>query len=149
MRAPVILMALMGLCVSAALTEKNLALQDLPPAVRKTIQAELQGGRIKGIHKETEHGVAQYEVESMLNGKHRDFNVDTQGALLLVEEETTLDSVPATAQAAIRKKVADGKITMVELYIRRGETLYEAGYTSKNGKKHEVLVNASGVETPE
>jgi CheY-like chemotaxis protein len=45
-----------------------------------------KGGEIKNIGKETEHGVTQYEVETMLNGKHRDFEVDTKGALLVVEE---------------------------------------------------------------
>ena len=92
---------LLTLCLGVAFAqekkEKTLALKDLAPAVQKTIQAELKGGEIKNIGKETEHGVAQYEVETMLNGKHRDFNVDTKGKLLLVEEETSIDSIPAAA----------------------------------------------------
>ena len=89
----------------------------------------------------------QYEVETMLNGKHRDFNVDTKGKLLLVEEETSIDSIPAAAKAAILKKVGDGKLGMVELFMRGGETMYEAAYTTKAGKKQEVLVKADGTET--
>lgn len=131
----------------AATNAKKLELKDLPAAVQKTIQAETKGAEIKNIGKETEDGVAQYEVETMLNGKHRDFNVDTKGVLLLVEEETTFDSIPAAAKTAILKKVADGKLGMVELFKRGGETMYEAGYTSKDGKKHEVLVKADGTET--
>jgi hypothetical protein len=34
-----------------------------------------------------------------------------------------------------------------ELFKRGGETMYEAAYTGKNGKKHEVLVKADGTET--
>jgi phage terminase small subunit len=143
--------ALLALCLGAAFgqekKEKTLALKDLAPAVQKTIQAELKGGQIKSIGKETEDGVDQYEVETMLNGKHRDFNVDTKGKLLLVEEETSIDSIPAAAKGAILKKVADGKLGMVELFMRGGETMYEAGYTTKVGKKHEVLVKADGTET--
>jgi hypothetical protein len=143
--------ALLVLCLGAAFAqekkEKTLALKDLSPLVQKTIQAELKGGEIKSIGKETEHGVAQYEVETMLNGKHRDFNVDTKGKLLLVEEETSIDSIPAAAKAAILKKVGDGKLGMVENFMRRGETMYEAAYTTKAGKKHEVLVKADGAET--
>lgn len=131
----------------AAALARTLGLKDLPPAVQKTIQDESKGAQIKDIGKETEHGVAQYEVETILNGKHRDFNVDTKGALLLVEEETTIDSIPAAAKAAILRKVADGKLGMVELFKKRGETMYEAGYAGKNGKKHEVLVKADGTET--
>ena len=91
--------------------------------------------------------MAQYEVETILNGKHRDFNVDTKGKLLVVEEETLIDSIPAAAKAAILKKVANGRLGMVELFIRVGETMYEAAYTTKAGKKREVLVKADGAET--
>lgn len=140
---------LMGLCTCPALADKQYALKDLPPAVQKTVQAELKGGEIKSIGKETEHGVTQYEVETMLNGKHRDFEVDTKGTLLVVEEETAIDAIPAAAKAAILKKVADGKLGLVELFLKNGETMYEAGYTTKAGKKHEVLVKADGTETKE
>jgi uncharacterized membrane protein YkoI len=140
---------MIAVCFGMALAQKKLTLRDLPAPTQKTIQAELKGAEIKNIDKETEHGVAQYEVETMLNGKHRDLNVDTKGNLLVVEEETSIDTVPAAAKAAILKKVADGKLTMVELFIRGGETMYEAGYTTKAGKKHEVLVKADGTETKE
>jgi hypothetical protein len=128
--------------------DKKLALKDLPPAVQKTVQDEAKGGDIKSIAKETEKGVVQYEVETMLNGKHRDFEVDTKGTLLVVEEEISIDSIPAAAKAAIMKKVADGKLGLVETFKKGGgETMYEAAYTGKNGKKHEVLVKADGTET--
>jgi uncharacterized membrane protein YkoI len=133
--------------VGATYAEKKLTLKDLPPSVQKTVQEELKGGEIKSISKETEKGVAQYEIESMLKGKHRDFNVDAKGKLLVVEEETDLATIPAQAKAAIEKKAAGGKISMVELFMRGGETLYEAAYTTKDGKKREVLVKADGTET--
>ncbi|HVO98741.1 MAG TPA: hypothetical protein VMT15_11775 [Bryobacteraceae bacterium] len=139
--------ACFALAALAFAAEKKLALKDLPPAVQKTVQEEAKGAEIKSIGKETEHGVAQYEIETILNGKHRDFNVDTKGKLLLVEEETTIDAVPAAAKAAILKKVADGKLGMVETFTRNGETMFEAAYTTKAGKKHEVLVKADGTET--
>ena len=143
----VLLALCLGVSYAQEKKEKSLALKDLPPAVQKTIQAELKGGEIRNIGKETEDGVAQYEVETMLNGKHRDLNVDTKGKLLVVEEETSIDSIPAAAKAAILKKVGDGKLGMVELFMRGGETMYEAAYTTKAGKKHEVLFKADGAET--
>ena len=140
--------AVLFLSVLAA-AAAGLQLKDLPPAVQKTMQETLKGGQIRNISKEKENGVTQYEVETMLNGKHRDFNVDAKGKLLLVEEETDIAAIPAPAKAAIEKKAARGKIGMVELFMRGGETLYEAAYTSKDGKKHEVLVKADGKETKE
>src|SRR5215472_6944254 len=140
--------AVLSLSVLAA-TPAGLQLKNTPAPVQKTVQESLKGGEIKNISKETEKGVTQYEIETMLNGKHRDFNVDSKGKLLLVEEETDLATIPAPAKAAIEKKAAGGKISMVELFMRGDETLYEAAYTSKDGKRHEVLVKADGTETKE
>src|SRR4029077_4066803 len=100
-RVFVTLLTTAGLAWTAAAAEKSLQLNTLPVKVQRTIQDNLKGGEIKNIGKEMEHGVAQYEVESMLNGKHRDFNVDTKGNLVVVEEETTIDAVPAATKATI------------------------------------------------
>ena len=127
---------------------KPLQLKDLPPAVQKTVQDNLKGGTIKNIGKETEDGVAQYEIESVLNGKARDFNVDMKGNLLVMEEATTIDAIPAAAKAAVLKKVGDGKLGAVETFSKPGQPmLYEAAYKDKAGKNHEVLVKADGTET--
>jgi hypothetical protein len=147
MRTIATITALAALSMGAALAQKKLTVKDLPAEAQKTVQAELKGAEIKNIGKETENGITQYEVETLLNGKHRDFNVDTKGKLLVVEEETTLDAIPAAAKAAILKKVADGKLGIVELFIRGGRTLYEAAYTTKAGKKHEALFTADGAES--
>jgi hypothetical protein len=137
--------AISGIAGAAA---KSLQVKDLPAAVQKTVQDNLKGGEIKNISKEVERGVTQYEVESMLNGKHRDFNVDAKGKLVVVEEEVDIASIPAAAKAAIEKKVAGGKLGMVETVSKAdGVTLYEAAYTSKGGKKGAVLVKADGTET--
>ena len=141
------MLAIAGLACTATAAEKSLQLKTLPPAVQKAIQDNLKGGEIKNIGKETEHGVAQYEVESMLNGKHRDFNVDTKGNLVVVEEETSIDSIPDSAKAAIMKKVGAGTLGMVETFTKLGsEIMYEAAWKDKAGKKHEVLVKANGTE---
>jgi hypothetical protein len=64
-----------------------------------------------------------------------------------VEEETSIDSIPAPAKAAILKKVGDGKLGMVETMTKGSVTLYEAAYTTKSGKKLEVLVKPDGAAT--
>ncbi len=135
-------------CTFAA--DKKMALKDVPPAVQKTIEANLNGAEIKNINKEVEKGAVQYEVETMLNGKHRDFDVSAKGTLLVVEEEIAVDSIPPAAKATIMKKVGAGKLGMVETFTRPGgETMYEASFTSKAGKKAEVLVKADGTEAKE
>jgi uncharacterized membrane protein YkoI len=130
----------------ALAANKGLQLKTLPAPVQKTIQDNLKGGEITSISKETEGGVTQYEIESMLAGKHRDFNVDTKGALVVMEEETAIDALPAAAKAAIEKRVGTGKLGMVEAATKGGVTHYEAAYTTKAGKKQSVVVKADGTE---
>jgi hypothetical protein len=133
---------------SAGAAAKSLQVKDLPAAVRRTVQDTLKGGEIRNISKEVEKGVTQYEVETMLNGKHRDFNVDAKGKLVVVEEEIDIAGIPAAARAAIEKKMAGGKLGMVEKVDKGdGVALYEASYTSKAGRKGAVLVKADGTET--
>jgi hypothetical protein len=137
-----------GPAVAQEAKGKSLQLKDLPAAVQKTVQDTLKGGEIKNISKETEDGVTQFEVESVLNGKARDFDVDVTGKLLVIEEATTIDAVPAAAKASILKKVADGKLGAVETLSKPGQpTAYEASYTDKRGKKQSILVKADGTET--
>lgn len=140
-----------GLCGEHAFAQaskpKALQLQDLPASVRKTVRETLKGGAIRNIAKEQEDGIAQYEIESTLNGKSRDFNVAADGRLLVVEEATTLDAIPAAATAAIHKKVGGGTVTTVETFEKPGKpVLYEAAYKDGKGKRHEVLVDADGRE---
>ena len=149
MRELTILFTMAALSSAAVAAGKSLALKDLPPAVQKTVNDNLKGAQIRNIGKETEDGVVQYEVETKLNGKNRDFEVDTKGNLITVEEETTIDAIPAAAKAAILKKVGSGKLISVETFQKPGaELLYEAGYT-KAGKHGELLVKADGTETRE
>jgi len=138
-----------GLCgeypFAQAAQPKALQLKDLPTKVQKTVEEALKGGAIKNIAKETEDGIEQYEIESTLNGKSRDFNVAADGRLLVVEEATTLEATPAAAKAAIQKKVAGGTVTTVETFAKPGKPLlYEAVYKDARGKRHEVLVDADG-----
>ncbi|MCX6602238.1 MAG: hypothetical protein NTV52_01445 [Acidobacteria bacterium] len=132
--------------VAGLATAKSIDVKKLPPAVQKTVQEQTKGAEIKNISKEKEKGAWQYEVETMRNGKHRDFNVAADGTLIVVEEEVGIGDIPAAAKAAIEKKVGTGKLTTVEAVTKGGTTVYEGIYTDKRGKKIEVVVKADGEE---
>lgn len=153
LRSLTVLLAVVVFCLSFLAQQnkgKSLQLKDLPAVVQKTVEDNVKGGQIKNISKEKEDGIEQYEVESLVNGKSRDFNVDTKGNLLVVEESTTIDAIPAAAKASILKKVADGKLRTVETFTKPGQPLmYEAAYIDKKGTHHEVLVKADGTGTKE
>jgi uncharacterized membrane protein YkoI len=124
--------------------EKKIQSKDLPPAVQKAVPAETKGAEIKGYNQETEKGKTFYEVETMLNGKSRDLLFDASGALVEVEEEVALDSIPSAAKAAIQKRAASGKVNKVESVTKGQSVNYEAEITSKTGKRSEVAVKPDG-----
>jgi uncharacterized membrane protein YkoI len=124
-----------------------LTMKDLPPAVQKTALEQTKGADIKNISKETEDGKTHYEIETMLNGKHRDLEIDTKGVVTEIEDETDVATVPASARAAIGKKAVGGRVVMVETVTSGGAIVaYEAEYIDKNGRKREVRVKLDGTE---
>jgi len=130
--------------LTAFAAETPLKMSDLPPAVQKTVQEQTKGAQVKGISKEVEKGKTQYEVETLVNGKSRDLIIDRKGAVVEVEEETTMNNIPAAARAAIEKKAAGGKIKKVETITKGQTVMYEAAITTKAGKKTEIQVGADG-----
>jgi uncharacterized cupredoxin-like copper-binding protein len=124
-------------------SEKAVTMKDLPAAVRRTVQEQSQGATIRGLSKEVEGGKTTYEVEMKVNGRGKDVTMDASGAVIEVEEEVALGSIPNAAQAAIKKAAGSGQITKVEKVSGGKETAYEAGLR-KNGKRSEVRVSEDG-----
>ncbi len=131
---------LMGFAIAAS----KLKVEDLPTAVQKTVKEQTQHAKLAGLSKEKEGGKTVYELETMVNGKSRDLMIDSAGAILSVEDQVALDSIPLAAQKALQAKTAGGKIAKVETVTEGSEVSYEAAYTSKSGKKAEYAVNADG-----
>ena len=119
----------------------SLDLSTLPAPVRATVENETKSATLKHVSREVEKGKTQYEVETTINGKSRDFLVDPSGKLLEVEEEIALDATPAPVQEALKKH---GKVLKVETVLREGTTTYEARVQGANGRKSSVALDAQG-----
>jgi len=57
-------------------------LDQLPPAVRATIEKESAGGKVEEIEKETENGKTFYDVEIEKNGHESSVHVSEDGKVL-------------------------------------------------------------------
>lgn len=117
---------------------------DLPPAVQAAVKEQTKTAKLVGLSKETEHGKTTYEAETTLDGKSRDVSFDKTGAIVAIEQEVDLDSLPAPAKAAIQKQIGTGKLKKVESVTEgSAPATYEATIV-RNGKNSEVGVNADG-----
>jgi uncharacterized membrane protein YkoI len=123
--------------------EQKVTLEQLPAAVQTAVKEQSKGATVKGFAIENENGKRLYEAELTVNGHAKDISFDARGAIVSVEEETTLDKIPAPARAALEKAAGQGKIVIVEVVTEGGKTSYEAQINT--GKKtSEVAVDASG-----
>ncbi len=127
-----------ALLLTAALAaEKSIKQADLPEAVRAALPAQTAGAEIKNVIKETAKGKTTFEIETVKNGLTRDLILSPTGAVLEIEEQVALESIPAASRAALEAKAAGAKIEKVEALTKNGKVSYEAAI-SRNGKKSEI-----------
>jgi uncharacterized membrane protein YkoI len=131
------------LLIPALSADTKVKMADLPPAVQAAVKEQTKTATLVGLSKETENGKTTYEAETTVNGKSRDVSFDKTGAIVAVEQEVDLDSLPAAAKTAIQKKIGTGALKKVESVTEGKSTSYEATIV-KAGKSSEVGVNADG-----
>jgi uncharacterized membrane protein YkoI len=127
-----------------AAQEKKIKRSGLPPAVEKTVEEVSKGAIIKGFSKETENGKTTYEVEMAVNGHSKDVEIDPRGVIVEVEEEVTMDSLPAGVKAGLNTKAAGGKILKVESLTKNGKIVAYEAKVETAGKKSEIQVGSDG-----
>jgi len=134
-----------GLTLSfAQAQEKKITRAQLPPAVETTVARESQGATIKGFTTEVEHGKTFYEASLIVNGHSRDILLDKDGNVVEVEEEVSLDSLPATVQDALRKAAGSGTIQLVESLTKNGTLVAYEAHVKRGKKRSEIQVGPNG-----
>ena len=67
--------------------ETAIAIDQVPAAARKTIEAQAQGGQITAVGKETEKGKTIYEAAVTMNNEKWEIEVAEDGTLLEKEKD--------------------------------------------------------------
>jgi hypothetical protein len=124
--------------------EKKINRSDLPAAVEKTVAAQSQGAAVRGFSQEKENGQTFYEAELMVGGHSKDVLIDANGAVVEIEEQVELDSLPAAVKDGLQAKAGKGKLLKVESITKHEKLVaYEAKVTT-GGKRSEVQVGPDG-----
>ena len=158
----------LALCIGAVATkqaldkEKEVLIDEVPPAVKATILAEANGAPIQEIEMETEDGKTVYEAEVIIDGQEVDIVVAPDGTLLgketedddeddddegddddEIEEEISLDDVPEVVKATMLKEAAGAEIEEVVKETEDGQVVYEAEF-EVDGQEIEIEVATDG-----
>jgi uncharacterized membrane protein YkoI len=129
--------------VPAQESETKVDLRGLPPAVQEAVKAQSRGATLRAVSKEVKNDVTLYEAEMKVHGRTKDITFDAHGKIVSVEEQTSLNEIPAAARAAIQKAVGTGKLVLVEK-VTHGEKTYYEGHITHGQKALEVKVDANG-----
>jgi hypothetical protein len=136
--------AAMSLATTVVAQERKIQRADLPPAVEKTVAAQTQGATIKGFSQEKENGQTLYEAETTVNGHSKDITIDANGALVEIEEQVALDSLPSAVKAGLQAKAGDGKIVKVESLTKHDKLVAYEAKVQTAGKKTGIQVGPDG-----
>lgn len=124
--------------------EKKIKREELPAAVEKTVAQESKDATIRGFSTEMEKGQRFYEVELMANGHSKDILMDEQGNIAEIEEEVSMDSLPAAVKEGLMKMAGTGTISKVESLTKKGNLVAYEGHVKAGAKRREIQVGPDG-----
>ncbi|PYP83579.1 MAG: hypothetical protein DMF61_22705 [Blastocatellia bacterium AA13] len=133
---------IIGFGSTSTASEKAVKMKDLPAAVRSTVLEQTRGAKLRGLSKETENGKTFYEAETLVNGLTRDILIDSNGAVVEIEEQVGIDSLPKPVRAEIESR-AD-KILKVESVTKNGALAFYEARIQKKGKRTEIQISPEG-----
>jgi hypothetical protein len=124
--------------------EQRVKMRELPKAVQETMREQSKGATIKGFSKEVEHGQTYYEVEMKVNGHGKDVLIDSNGAVVEIEETVALESLPPDVRVTIEQNADQGKVYKVESITKNGAIAVYEAVVQKGSKKAEIKVKPDG-----
>jgi uncharacterized membrane protein YkoI len=143
-RAACITCVCMGFSLIAIAAETKIRRSDLPAAVQKTAEEQSQGASVSGYSKDKEDGKLEYEVQMTSNGHSKDVTIAPDGQLMEIEEQVTLDSLPAAVRSGLQAKAGKGQITKIESLTKHGTLVAYEAQVQKTNKHSEIQVGPNG-----
>lgn len=125
------------------LTSVQMTLEEIPPVVRKTIEAHVGEGKLGEIYRLIEGGETSYDAEVEHDGKTRDIIVAPNGKLESMQ--VFMAEVTPEAQKTIKDKIGTGKIVRIDksFDLKQGVQPYEVE-GRKDGKPLNFSVGPKG-----
>ncbi len=123
--------------------EQRVSLADLPAPVKAAAEKLTAGGVIEKIDKENEHGRVVYDVEAKVGGKHVEYTIAADGAVVGTETSIEFKDLPAAVREAAEKYFAGATGLTAALVSEGGKTSYEIEGT-RNGKKAAATFDPTG-----
>jgi uncharacterized membrane protein YkoI len=122
---------------------ERVSLADLPMPARATVEKLTGGGKVEMIDKEVEKGKTVYDVEATVGGKHVEYTIAIDGAVVGTETSIEYNELPEAVRAAAEKYFGTATGLNPSVGVEDGRTTYEVEGT-KNGKKVAATFDPTG-----
>jgi uncharacterized protein (TIGR03067 family) len=122
---------------------------ELPPAVRRTLEAEATGGKIESLRTEKdEDGATVYWANVTIGGRAYSIGILADGTLTEMklsadDAELSIDRCPPSVRSTIRSEAFGQTVGTVGKDVKYGVTIYETTITHQ-GKSYEIVVAEDG-----
>jgi len=143
----------------------TMRVDDVPPAVRKTIEQHAAGRKVADIDRETWNGKPVFEVEYDQSGRNEQIFVAEDGTIVKQEGKvrppdskaetikgpmigTRFSDTPPAVQATIKREAHGAEIADIDKERRDGRVLYEVEFKDP-GKNREIHVAEDGSVVPD
>jgi hypothetical protein len=142
------------LAASANAVEEDLALDKVPKPIMEAVQARFNGVAVTEATKETEDGVAVYELSLKVNGQTVEVILSPEGKIRLIEKTIAAKDLPNAVAKSLEEnypKSTHKKIT--EIIFVEGDKEYPPYYEDElvtaRKKNFEVDISADGTVVKE
>jgi len=139
--------ALLALTQVVGAGETELRSDEVPEAVRDSLQAHYPGAKYLGFSMETGNGSSLYEAEMNVAGRRIDALLDSVGTFQEIETEVHVSELPEAVRTALREsEFAEGRIENAESHAVPGsgkEPDYELLVELK-GETYELVYSSRG-----
>jgi len=80
----------------------------------------------------------------IVSGHSKDVLIDVNGAIVEIEEQVALDSLPGAVQEGLHAKAGAGEIVKVESLTKHDKLVAYEAVVKTGGKKKEIQVDPNG-----
>ena len=121
----------------------HVTLAQLTAPAQATVAKLIAGGKVDKIDKEVEKGQTVYDVEATVTGKHMEYTITTDGAVVGTETGIAFNELPEAVQTAAESYFG-GRTGLDPARVEEdGKIAYEIE-GRKDGKKVAVTFDATG-----
>jgi hypothetical protein len=126
--------------VGAQAEEKKIKQSNLPAAVQKTAADNTAGATVTGYTSDKVDGAMVYQMNLKSDGRSRSVVMDSQGAIVSVEQEVAWADLPEKIQQNFTGVQGKGKFEAVSTITKDGQIVAYEGVLIKNGERNHVRV---------